>query len=126
MVKIYALEFQSNVAHGLNGGKRVDFSKGDIVLVSRQEESIYLQRLGCTLVQEADVGYDDITWPKPVVEEEKQPDAPVGNAAKTVAVLKKELADRSEELKAANLVLTGKEKHADLVALVDKLDAAKQ
>jgi hypothetical protein len=122
MVKLYAVEFQSNIAHGPHGGPRQDFAAGDVLVVATREEWLYLMRLGCTLKAEAEVGYEDINWPAPeTLEEEK----PTGYAAKTVVELKKELADRSEELEAAGLELKGNEKKADLVALLEKLDANK-
>lgn len=130
MVKVFAIEFQSKLAHGALGGRRVDFAPGDILVVSRKEEVVQLLRLGCKLIGEADVGYDDITWPKPEVaptpsNKNDDDDAPTGYAALTVKLLKKELTDRKDELEAAELEFKGNENKDDLVALLEKLDALK-
>lgn len=121
MVKLYAVEFQSNIAHGAHGGPRRDFSAGDILVVATREEWLYLMRLGCTLKAEAEVGYEDINWPAPETPEEEK--TPTGYAAKTVAELKELLASRKEELEKAGLEVKGNK--ADLVALLEKLDANK-
>lgn len=59
MVQLYALEFNSNLAVPINGRKRQEFKKGDKVLVTR-DEYLSLLRLGCTLLGDVEVQYDDV------------------------------------------------------------------
>jgi hypothetical protein len=70
MVKVYAMEFNSNLAVGINGNKRANFETGDIVVVTR-DEYISLLKLGCSLVGEKEVTYDDVKGSL-VTPEEKQ------------------------------------------------------
>jgi hypothetical protein len=132
MVKVFAIEFQSKLAHGALGGRRVDFSPGDKLVVSRKEEVVQLLRLGCKLIGEVDLGYDDITWPEPekaptksTPKKDDDEDAPTGYAAQNKAALNELLASRQEEITAAELEYTGNEKKDDLVALLEKLDELK-
>lgn len=59
-MKVFALECQGNIAVAINGNRREDFKKGDIILVGRDEYLICI-RLGFTLVEEIDLKYEDIS-----------------------------------------------------------------
>ena len=56
MLKLFLVEFKSNLAYGLNGWKRENFKKWDKVIVLR-EDSIRLMRLGCELLNEVNVSF---------------------------------------------------------------------
>jgi hypothetical protein len=58
-MKIYAMEFTSNVAVAINWNKRQNFEAGEKVLVARDEYHSLL-RLGATLVQEVELSYSDL------------------------------------------------------------------
>lgn len=58
-MKIYAMEFTSNVAVAINGNKRQNFEAGDKVIVSRSEY-LSLLRLGATLISEKKLAYSDV------------------------------------------------------------------
>lgn len=59
-MKVFALECQGNIAVAINGNRREDFKKGDIILVGREEYLICI-RLGFTLIEEIDLKYEDIS-----------------------------------------------------------------
>lgn len=59
MIKLFAMECNSNVAVAINGRKRENFEAGAKVLVTR-DEYLTLLRLGFKLLGEAEVTYDDI------------------------------------------------------------------
>jgi hypothetical protein len=63
-MKVYALEFTRSVATSIGGEKRKGYVEGDKVVVSRNDY-LPLIRLGCTLIAEQDISYDDVSWATP-------------------------------------------------------------
>lgn len=59
MLKIYAMQATKNVAVAFNGNLREDFKKGDKIITTRDEYRALL-RLGFELIEEKDIGFDDI------------------------------------------------------------------
>lgn len=59
MLKIYAMQATKNVAVAFNGNLRENFEKGDKIITTRDEYRILL-RLGFELIEEKDIGFDDI------------------------------------------------------------------
>lgn len=70
-MKVFALECQGNIAVAINGNRREDFKKGDIILVGR-DEYLACIRLGFTLVEEIDLKYEDISKKSKKKQQEKE------------------------------------------------------
>lgn len=59
MLKLYAIEFTSNLAVELWGERRKPYKAGDRVLITR-DERLMLLRLGCKQLGEKEVNVDDV------------------------------------------------------------------
>lgn len=59
MLKIYAMQATKNVAVAFNGNLRENFKEGDKIITTRDEYRNLL-RLGFELIEEKDIGFDDI------------------------------------------------------------------
>jgi hypothetical protein len=58
MLKLFAIEFKSNLAVSIDGNKRANFKAGEKVVVSK-DDFLTLIRLGCKSVGEHFITYDD-------------------------------------------------------------------
>lgn len=112
MVQLYALEFTSNLAVPINGRKRQDFKKGDRVLVTR-DEYLSLLRLGCTLIGDVEVSYDDVEENIVTPEERKEAKAQELEDLKSNAQKKAEKAAKEAEAKAKKADKADKAPKAD-------------
>lgn len=59
MLKLYAIEFTSNLSVEIHGEKRKNFKKGDRVVITR-DDRLKLLRLGCSALAEKEVEVNDI------------------------------------------------------------------
>ena len=59
MMKIYAMEATQNVAVAINGNLRENFKEGDKIITTHDEYKNLL-RLGFVLLEEKEIGFDDI------------------------------------------------------------------
>lgn len=58
-IKVYGVEFVSNLAVDVNGKRRADFSIGQKIIVT-DADRLKLLRLGCKQLWEREIGFSDV------------------------------------------------------------------